>query len=218
MTLLDRLRFPITPIDVVFEHSHGEDMVDVTGSSLVPDNEPMLTFQIRDSDVVFTSISPEELFRHIVYSESIRPTETLCHDLSRITSVHSSLSYVRRFTPICPVHVPFMWIHHYRSWLLQLIFHQDLPVLPIQLRHFDGILSLVTPIEVPSNPINCKSIRTLDSGRVNDLFKRLIQIPIRINFTNFLDSGSKSSDIGPKDAFVFPIKVKSDSICEVFDP
>ena len=68
---------------------------------------------------------------------------------------------MRFVTPIGPEEEPIPRIDSKSSWLKQSIPDQDPPMLPVQVRDFNGVASLVAPVEVPSDPVDGQPIGVL---------------------------------------------------------
>ncbi|MPC12438.1 hypothetical protein E2C01_005135 [Portunus trituberculatus] len=58
-------------------------------------------------------------------------------------------------------HSPIVGIQHNGTGVQQVLVDKHLVVLPIQLGHFNGVLSLVTPVQVAANPVQRDAVRTL---------------------------------------------------------
>ena len=76
MTLFDRFGLPISPVNVIFENSHGEDVVQSSARVVITaENNAWITaIQIGNGDVVFARIRPEKFVRFIGNSQSVGPT------------------------------------------------------------------------------------------------------------------------------------------------
>ena len=76
VALFDRFRLPISPVDVIFENGHGEDVVQSSARVVITaeDNAWITALQIGNCDVVFASIRPKKFVRFIGNSQSIGPT------------------------------------------------------------------------------------------------------------------------------------------------
>lgn len=75
VTLFDRLCLPIGPIDGIFEHGQGEDVMQtcVRVVASVQNNPRIATLQISHSDVIFSGVGPKHFIRLVGYSQCIRP-------------------------------------------------------------------------------------------------------------------------------------------------
>lgn len=77
VTEFDRFRFPIGPVDPVFPHGNGEDVMQVHARMHIPVEYhlPIATFQITYGYEIFAGITPEEFVRLEADRQSIWPTE-----------------------------------------------------------------------------------------------------------------------------------------------
>lgn len=61
--------------------------------------------QIRHSDVVFSSVRPNQLICFICDGESVRPAKAFANYHTSYAAIHPRLPYVRPVSPVCPVKV-----------------------------------------------------------------------------------------------------------------
>lgn len=60
-------------------------------------------------------------------------------------------------------------VHSHGAWLPQAAVDQDGAVRPVQLGHLDGVPPLVTPVEVPSDPVHRQAVRVAERRAMEDL-------------------------------------------------
>lgn len=75
--------------------------------------------------------------------------------------------------------IPVSYVDRHSAWFPQTGVDQDCPVGPVQLRHLDGVPPLVTPVQVPSHPINSQTIRVAKRCAVKDLPKSQSEITVQ---------------------------------------
>jgi hypothetical protein len=108
----------------------GDDRGD--GGLLTHDDPPVLSFEVRDSNVVFPRIGPEQLSCHIINCKSVWPTEGFCDQNSGIAPIHPSLADVRTVSPISPVKITLEGVYDDCSGFLEVVFDEDLPISSLQ--------------------------------------------------------------------------------------